>query len=91
MARKAAAPESKLSDEAQRIAAEAAHRIEAAVQEGLAKLRAQSKVYAETATEQLDEAQKYAAERIRERPLASAGVALGVGVVIGLLLAGGRR
>jgi hypothetical protein len=49
MARKAAAPETKLGDEAQRIAAEAAHRIEAAVQEGLAKLRAQSKVYAETA------------------------------------------
>jgi len=28
---------------------------------------------------------------VRERPLAATGVALGVGVLIGLLLAGGRN
>ena len=45
---------------------------------------------ADTTAEHLDEAQKYVTEKVKERPLAAAGAALGVGVLIGMLLAGGR-
>jgi ElaB/YqjD/DUF883 family membrane-anchored ribosome-binding protein len=78
---------SKLSGEAQKSFADAARRIESAVQEGLEQLRAQSRSYADTAGQQLDEAQHYVTERVRERPLAATGAAIGVGVLIGLLLA----
>ena len=44
----------RLSAEAQRAFTEAAQRIEAAVQEGLEQLRAQSRVYADAAGEQLE-------------------------------------
>ena len=43
------------------------------------------------ASERFDEYQRYLTERVQERPLQSTGIALGVGVIIGLLLAGGRR
>lgn len=82
---------SALSAEAQRNFADAAKRIEKAVQEGVEQLRAQSRAYADTAGQQLDEAQRYMVERVKERPLAATGAAIGVGVLIGLLLAGGRR
>ena len=81
----------KLSAEAQKTFADAAKRIEKAVQDGLEQLRAQSRAYADTAGEQIDEAQRYVSERVRERPLAATGAALGVGVLIGLLLSAGRR
>jgi ElaB/YqjD/DUF883 family membrane-anchored ribosome-binding protein len=55
------------------------------------QLRAQSRVYADLAGEQLDEAGRVASEQIRARPLAAAGAALGVGVLIGLLLASAAR
>lgn len=76
-----------LTAEAQRVLADAAQRIEAAVQEGLEQLRAQSRVYADVAGQQLEEASEYVSEQVRARPLAATGLALGVGVVIGLLLA----
>ena len=63
---------------------------ERALQQGLETLKAQTRTYAGNAGEQLDVAQKYVTERVQERPLASTGVALGVGVLIGLMLAGGR-
>lgn len=81
----------KLSADAQRSFAEAAKKFEGVVQEGLEQLRAQSRTYADTAGAQLDDAQRYVVERVRERPLAATGAAIGVGVVIGLLLASGRR
>ena len=81
----------KLSAEAQRVIADASRRIEVAVQEGLQQLRAQSRVYADLAGEQLDEAGRLASEQIRARPLAATGAALGVGVLIGLLLASASR
>jgi ElaB/YqjD/DUF883 family membrane-anchored ribosome-binding protein len=81
----------RISADAQRAITEAAKRIEAAVQQGLEQVRAQSRVYADVAGEQLDEATRLASEQIRARPLAAAGAALGVGVLIGLLLASGRR
>lgn len=81
----------RVSAEAQRTFADARARIEQAVQDGLEQLRAQSRAYADTAGQQLDQAQQYVTERVRERPLAATGAALGVGVLIGLLLAAGRK
>lgn len=80
-----------LTAEAQRVFAEARGKIQQAVQDGLEQIRAQSRTYADTAGEQLDQAQQYVTERVRERPLAATGAALGVGVLIGLLLSSGRR
>ena len=77
----------KMSADVQRSFAEAARRIEKAVTEGIEQLRAQSRAYADTAGEQIDVAQQYMTERVRERPLAATGAALGIGVLIGQLLA----
>ena len=81
----------RMSSDAQRSFAEARKRIEQAVQEGLEQLRAQSRTYADNAGQQIDQAQQFVTERVRERPLAATGAALGVGVLIGLLLSSGRR
>jgi len=81
----------KLSSEAQRSFADAARRIEAAVQEGIEQLRAQSRTYADSAGQQIDQASQYVTERVKERPLAATGAALGIGVLIGLLLSSSRR
>jgi ElaB/YqjD/DUF883 family membrane-anchored ribosome-binding protein len=77
----------RLSAEAQRALADAAKQIEAAVQQGLEQLRAQSRVAADAASQQIEDASEYVSEQVRTRPLAATGLALGVGVVIGLLLA----
>jgi ElaB/YqjD/DUF883 family membrane-anchored ribosome-binding protein len=81
----------RLSAEAQRTFAEVRTRIEQAVQDGLEQIRSQSGRYADTAGQQMEVAQQYVTERVRERPLAATGAALGVGVLIGLLLSSGRR
>jgi ElaB/YqjD/DUF883 family membrane-anchored ribosome-binding protein len=81
----------RLAAEAQRTFIEARAKIEQVVQEGLEQLRAHSRTYADTAGQQLDVAQQYVSERVKERPLAATGAALGVGVLIGLLLSSGRR
>jgi ElaB/YqjD/DUF883 family membrane-anchored ribosome-binding protein len=80
----------KISADAQKAIAEAAKRIEATVQQALEQVRAQSRVYADAAGEQLDEASRIASEQIRARPLAATGAALGIGVLIGMLLASKR-
>jgi ElaB/YqjD/DUF883 family membrane-anchored ribosome-binding protein len=80
-----------LAAEAQRAFTEARSKIQQAVQDGLEQLRAQSRTYADTAGQQVEQAQQYVTERVRERPLAATGAALGVGVLIGLLLSSGRR
>lgn len=79
-----------IAADAQKAITEATKRLETAVQQGLEQVRAQSRVYADVASEQLDEAARVASDQIRARPLAAAGAALGVGVLIGLLLASRR-
>ena len=81
----------RLSADAQKSFADAARRIEAAVQDGVEQLRAQSRAYADTAGQQIDHASQYMTERVKERPLAATGAALGIGVLIGLLLSSSRR
>lgn len=81
----------RVTAEAQRTFADARARIEQVVQDGLEQLRAQSRAYADTAGQQMEQAQQYVTERVRERPLAATGAALGVGVLIGLLLSAGRK
>jgi ElaB/YqjD/DUF883 family membrane-anchored ribosome-binding protein len=81
----------RMTAEAQRTFADARARIEKVVQDGLEQLRAQSRAYADTAGQQVEQAQQYVTERVRERPLAATGAALGVGVLIGLLLSAGRK
>jgi ElaB/YqjD/DUF883 family membrane-anchored ribosome-binding protein len=80
-----------LTAEAQRVFAEAKGKIQQAVQDGLEQLRSHSRTYTDNAGQQLDHAQQYVTERVRERPLAATGAALGVGILIGLLLSSGRR
>ena len=65
-------------------------RIEKLFKDSLDVLRTQSRTYADTAGEQLGTAQKYVVEHVQERPLTATVAALGVGVLIGLLLSGGR-
>lgn len=80
----------KITADAQKAIADAAKRIEATVQQALEQARAQSRVYADAAGEQIDEASRVASEQIRARPLAATGAALGIGVLIGMLLASKR-
>jgi ElaB/YqjD/DUF883 family membrane-anchored ribosome-binding protein len=82
---------SRVTAEAQRVFTEARGKIQQAVQDGLEQLRTQSRSYADTAGQQVEQAQQYVTERVRERPLAAAGAAFGLGVLIGLLLSAGRR
>ncbi|HVM98717.1 MAG TPA: hypothetical protein VMT68_00775 [Caulobacteraceae bacterium] len=74
-------------DIAERNIREAAKRVEAAVRESVETLRTRAEPYRENATAQLDEAQKYVVERIRERPVVATLAGLGAGLLIGLLLA----
>ena len=62
-------------------------RIEKAVREGVETIRTQSEPYRENATQQIDEAQKYVVERIKERPVMATLAGLGVGLLLGLLMA----
>ncbi|MCF8503719.1 MAG: hypothetical protein K9G59_02300 [Caulobacter sp.] len=81
------------ADQARDRLTEAAHRTEAAVRDGMETLRAQSRAYADTATAQFDDAQRYVVEKVKERPVTATLAGIGVGVLIGLLLSsrGDRR
>ena len=69
---------------------DAAKRIEQSLTQGLETLRAQTRTYTDTAGQQVDEAGRYVSERVRERPITATLAGLGVGVLLGLLLAGNR-
>jgi ElaB/YqjD/DUF883 family membrane-anchored ribosome-binding protein len=71
---------------AQQTIADAARAAERALRDGAETLRAQSKEYRDTAGAQLDEAQRYVLERVRERPVTAALAGLGAGLLLGLLL-----
>ena len=71
---------------AERTITEAAKTAERVLKEGVETLRAQTKTYSETAGQQVDDAQKYVLERVKERPLTATLAGLGVGVLLGLLL-----
>lgn len=68
-----------------------ARRAERAVQEGLDALKSRAGTYSESAGEQLDTAQRYVTTQVQERPMTTTLAALGVGVIVGFLLSGGRR
>ena len=67
---------------------EAANRAETAIREGLETFRAQSRTYGDTASHQLDVAQRYVTERVKERPITATLAGIGVGVLLGILLSG---
>ncbi len=67
------------------------NRVEAMFREGVKALGAQSKPLIDNAEDQLEAAQKAVSDQVRNRPLTATAMALGVGVVIGLLISSGRR
>jgi len=78
-------------DQAEHSLSDAARRIEKAVTESVEHIRNHSKAYVSEASDHIDDAQRYVAGRVREQPIAATGIAVGIGVLIGLLLAGGRN
>lgn len=76
------------TEQAQAAIAAIVARAQAAIQETLERLRGSGRDYVDTAGEHLDTAQKYVVERVKERPVTATLAGVGVGVLIGLLLAG---
>jgi ElaB/YqjD/DUF883 family membrane-anchored ribosome-binding protein len=72
---------------AERNIREAAKRIERAVRDGVETLKAQTEPYRDSAGAQFDEAQKFVVARVKERPLTATLAGVGVGLLLGLLLA----
>src|SRR4051812_10017843 len=70
---------------------ELARRAEQAIKEGLAELKERSRDYADVAGDQFETAQQYVTDRVQERPLTATLAALGVGVLVGYLLAGRKQ
>ena len=66
-------------------------RAQEALTQGLDTARYQAQQARDYAEEQFGQAQQYLTQRITEKPVQSALVALGAGVVLGMLLRGGRR
>ena len=68
-----------------------ARRAERAVNEGLDAVKTRASAYSETAGEGIDTAQRYVTTQVQERPMTTTLAALGIGVIVGFLLSGGRR
>ena len=66
-------------------------RAQEALTQGLDTARYQALQARDYAEEQFGQAQQFLTQRITEKPVQSALVALGAGVVLGLILKGGRR
>lgn len=79
-----------MTEEERRIR-EFALRAEQAVRERAGEFRERAREYYDEASDQIETAQRYVTERVQEKPLVSTLTAVGIGVVIGMLLAGGRR
>lgn len=78
------------AEEAKAIAREKAGQIKDKASEYYETARERGREYYDEAHDRFDDAHRYVSERVQERPLQSTAIALGVGVVIGLLLAGRR-
>jgi ElaB/YqjD/DUF883 family membrane-anchored ribosome-binding protein len=76
---------------AQQKIAESAKVAEKKLREHAETLRVQTKVYRENAGQQIDDAQRYVTERVKERPLTALMAGLGVGLVLGMLLSNRDR
>ena len=76
---------------AERTISDAVKTTERVVREGLERLREQSKPLTENAGQQLDEAQRYVTEQVKERPMTAILAGVGVGLVLGLLLSNRSR
>jgi ElaB/YqjD/DUF883 family membrane-anchored ribosome-binding protein len=74
-------------DLAERSLNDASKRVEKVLREGVEALKVQTKSYREDAGHQFDDAQKYVLERVKERPVTATLAGLGVGLLLGLLLA----
>jgi ElaB/YqjD/DUF883 family membrane-anchored ribosome-binding protein len=71
---------------AERTLSDAAKTAEKVFREGVESLRSQTRVYTDSASQRVDEAQRYVMERVKERPMTATLAGLGVGVLLGLLL-----
>jgi ElaB/YqjD/DUF883 family membrane-anchored ribosome-binding protein len=80
-----------LASNAEQSLADLAKRAEQAIKEGMAELKDRSRDYADVAGEHFDTAQQYVADRVQERPITATLAALGVGVLVGFLLAGRKQ
>jgi len=81
-----------LDDEGQGgMSADLKRRAQEALNTGLDTARYQALQARDYAGQQIGSAQAYLTDRIVERPVTAALTALGVGVVLGMLLSGGRR
>jgi ElaB/YqjD/DUF883 family membrane-anchored ribosome-binding protein len=58
--------------------------------ETMQALRSNAKPYVDTAGERLDQAERYLVEKVQKQPLTAIAAALGAGLILGLLLGGGR-
>ena len=65
--------------------------VAAETERSLAELKERSRDYADVAGEQFDVAQRYVVDRVQERPVAATLAALGVGVLLGYLIAGRKQ
>ena len=77
--------------QAERRLIEVAKSMEKMLKESVETLRAHAKPYAENAGQHVDEAQRYVVERVQERPVTATLTALGVGLLLGLVLASRNR
>lgn len=66
-------------------------RAQEAFSQGLDTARYQAMQARDFAEEQFEQARTYVTQRVTEKPVQSALVALGAGVLLGMLLKGGRR
>jgi ElaB/YqjD/DUF883 family membrane-anchored ribosome-binding protein len=79
------------TDSARAAVSDYARRAERIVQDAIERLRSNSRVYVDSAGQQFGAAQHYVTERVKERPVTATMAGVGVGLLLGLLLASGRN
>jgi ElaB/YqjD/DUF883 family membrane-anchored ribosome-binding protein len=72
---------------AERSFLDAAKGAERILKDTVETLRAHTRGYTDNAGQQVDEAQRYVVERVKERPVTATLAGLGVGLLLGLILA----